>query len=120
MRKVNFVVYSVTHILATAAHNKLPTVYTEIFAVRNFRCTPSKQDFRDYIFADHLLQLSWFLRELLRYLHFVAYTCFHMAVKSYLTTFSIRKIALHGHVEARVCNKMHVHIKLPHPSKYGK
>ena len=28
------------------------TVYVEIFAVLNFRGAPSKQDFRDYIFAD--------------------------------------------------------------------
>ena len=35
---------------------------------------------------------SRFSRELLRYSHFVAYTCFHMAAKIYLTTFSVRKI----------------------------
>ena len=34
-------------------NDKYNTVYEEIFAVWKFRCTASKQDFRDYILADH-------------------------------------------------------------------
>ena len=31
-------------------------VHTEIFTIWNFHCTVSKQDFHNYIFADHLFQ----------------------------------------------------------------
>ena len=47
---------------------------------------------------------SRFSRKLLRCLRFVAYTCFHMVAKIYLTTFSVSKIdwvcliACHRHV----------------------
>ena len=33
------------------------TVRVEIFVVRKFHCTVSKQDFHNYIFADHLFQV---------------------------------------------------------------
>ena len=43
-------------------HVVLNTVYVKIFAVNKFHCTVSKQDFHNYIFVDHCINIPSFSR----------------------------------------------------------